>query len=718
MSSLVQEEAASSSDYSSDDSFDLELRSDSSDDWEEASVPAGGLSSTVEPPSAPVDIPADGIKILIDKKRKRDEEREKKKKKKVVPGSHRDAASLHQIQLLFALARLRRENKICNDARVHDACFSCLSPDVMQSILQDSKVLKASTLEKIVDYFAKNFNCEINSHPKGFLPVSLDRLIRVCQKKSGTQLELHLILCSLFRAVGKPARLVAAVTPTRVRKKIKDTTRKKSNGSAKGKSLDKHMASELLSPRSSFNRSKNAPTTWVEVYGGAFGEALPPQMDADLLYGAKKKMSSTPKKSKRMIEKSTERAGPSGGGESSASIGAVKGTVRRSDKTIERWIHVDVVRHLIDRPSSVEWLRPKTENLMYVFAIDNAGKLVDVLERYSFRPSAARKQHFPDKYKEYENWLPYVMSSFNRAADVRGQGNGEAYPSGKRASEEQRELSTLRLNEQIPTTKNAFRTHPLYALESLLTQNQVIHGADKAVGYFRGAPVYKREHVTTLHTEKYWKRECREVKEGEYNTPAKFATKSLPQGQGGPQMLSDRLTSDEDDEDEEHAQKRTVEVPLYGFWQTQVYVPPPVTDGKIPRNDFGNWEVWTAGHVPSGALHLNLPKIELTVKKLDIEFVPCVAGFERKKGRTIPVRNGVLILQGMKDAVLAAHDEMEFQREKEYMAKRRRKVIQNWRRFVSTYRVRRYVQDKYKGKKRAAITAPGASAFIREPEEI
>ena len=68
--------------------------------------------------------------------------------------------------------------------------------------------------------------------------------------------------------------------------------------------------------------------------------------------------------------------------------------------------------------------------------------------------------------------------------------------------------------------------------------------------------------------------------------------------------------------------------------------------------------------MPSGALHLNLPKIELTVKKLDIEFVPCVAGFERKKGRTIPVRNGVLILQGMKDAVLAAHDEMEFQREK------------------------------------------------------
>merc|ERR1711871_704030 len=108
--------------------------------------------------------------------------------------------------------------------------------------------------------------------------------------------------------------------------------------------------------------------------------------------------------------------------------------------------------------------------------------------------------------------------------------------------------------------------------------------------------------------------------------------------------MTSKLTSEEDEDEPEKNSvnnKITVDIPLYGMWQTDVYVPPPVKDGKIPRNEFGNWEVWTPQHVPEGALHLDLPKVELTVKKLDIEYVQCIAGFERRKGKTVPVRNGV-----------------------------------------------------------------------------
>lgn len=43
---------------------------------------------------------------------------------------------------------------------------------------------------------------------------------------------------------------------------------------------------------------------------------------------------------------------------------------------------------------------------------------------------------------------------------------------------------------------------------------------------------------------------------------------------------------------------------LYGEWQTQKYQPKAVQNGRIPRNKFGNVELFHPDMLPAGAVHL------------------------------------------------------------------------------------------------------------------
>jgi hypothetical protein len=43
---------------------------------------------------------------------------------------------------------------------------------------------------------------------------------------------------------------------------------------------------------------------------------------------------------------------------------------------------------------------------------------------------------------------------------------------------------------------------------------------------------------------------------------------------------------------------------LFGEWQTQDYEPPEAKDGKVPRNEYGNVEMFMDKMVPKGTVHL------------------------------------------------------------------------------------------------------------------
>ena len=45
---------------------------------------------------------------------------------------------------------------------------------------------------------------------------------------------------------------------------------------------------------------------------------------------------------------------------------------------------------------------------------------------------------------------------------------------------------------------------------------------------------------------------------------------------------------------------------VFGKWQTELYIPPPAKDGKVPRNEYGNVELFKPWMLPKGTVHLPL----------------------------------------------------------------------------------------------------------------
>ena len=43
---------------------------------------------------------------------------------------------------------------------------------------------------------------------------------------------------------------------------------------------------------------------------------------------------------------------------------------------------------------------------------------------------------------------------------------------------------------------------------------------------------------------------------------------------------------------------------VFGRWQTEIYVPPPAVDGKVPRNEYGNVELFNPWMLPKGTVHI------------------------------------------------------------------------------------------------------------------
>lgn len=66
---------------------------------------------------------------------------------------------------------------------------------------------------------------------------------------------------------------------------------------------------------------------------------------------------------------------------------------------------------------------------------------------------------------------------------------------------------------------------------------------------------------------------------------------------------------------------------LYGHWQTDEWNPGDVINGKVPRNEFGNVDLFKPFMLPRGASYLRLNGLLKIAQRLDIDCVPAVTGF-------------------------------------------------------------------------------------------
>ncbi|KAK9271667.1 hypothetical protein L1049_002030 [Liquidambar formosana] len=258
-----------------------------------------------------------------------------------------------------------------------------------------------------------------------------------------------------------------------------------------------------------------------------------------------------------------------------------------------------------------------------------------------------------------------------------------------RNSLEDMELETRALTEPLPTNQQAYKTHPLYAIERWLTRYQILHPKGPILGFCSGHPVYPRACIQTLKTKDRWLREGLQVKANEL--PAKVLKRSLKHSKiNGPEA---------DDYGEGHCEgtiancERTIA--LYGKWQMEPLCLPCAVNGIVPKNERGQVEVWSEKCLPPGTVHLRLPGAGPVAKRLEIDFAPAMVGFDFRNGRSFPVFDGIVVCAEFKDAVLEAYAEEEDRREAEEKKRNEMQAIRNWYQLLSSIVTRQRLNNCY-----------------------
>lgn len=176
----------------------------------------------------------------------------------------------------------------------------------------------------------------------------------------------------------------------------------------------------------------------------------------------------------------------------------------------------------------------------------------------------------------------------------------------KRDITEDEQLRRIHSDKPLPKSISEFKDHPLYVLERHLLKFQGIYPADApTLGFIRGEAVYSRDCVHLLHSRDIWLKSARVVKLGEQ--PYKIV-KARPKWDKVNRhryiynhciyhrvCFSFQLT-------------RTVikdqPLEIFGYWQTQDYEPPTAENGLVPRNAYGNVELFKECMLPKKTVHL------------------------------------------------------------------------------------------------------------------
>ncbi|CAI5743540.1 unnamed protein product [Peronospora destructor] len=350
------------------------------------------------------------------------------------------------------------------------------------------------------------------------------------------------------------------------------------------------------------------------------------------------------------------------------------------DEKSQRWIHADVVRRLVDRPQQVEELRGRSARFSYVISIQDDELLVDVTSRYTVQWSKSLTLRLAG------SWLEQVLERFNE--DTVGRRCVSkvltAENVDKALGNEKKELEGLKLAEGMPSSVEGFRKHHLYCLERHLGQFECLHPR-KVVGVFNGQSVFLREHVQPVQSAFKWRCLGRVVKDDEREKPAKW------QSRGG---SKDAGTCDESD-DTSAPTKGGSSLALFGLWQTTEFEPESIVDGHVPKNKYGNIEIWSPAHVPRGAVHLQLRRIDTIAESLSIDYAPAVVGFKVRNGQTMPKITGIVVAKTYQDILLDAHAEKQQQTIQTAIAQNQKLVLERWAKLTKRLLLRQRLADDY-----------------------
>ncbi|MCJ1284560.1 hypothetical protein MMC26_003893 [Xylographa opegraphella] len=338
----------------------------------------------------------------------------------------------------------------------------------------------------------------------------------------------------------------------------------------------------------------------------------------------------------------------------------------------------------------------------YVVAFSADGTAKDVTTRYLKRhmwPGKTKGVRMPvekipilnkrGKVKHHEeyDWFKTVMSGYAR---------NEAMRSAVDDLEEATDLKAIKPEKKEAKegeeTLQGYKQSATYVLERHLRREEAILPGSEPVKTFvtgkgdkaKEEPVYLRIDVVVSRTSESWHKEGRQVKKGEH------PVKMVP-------IRAVTLIRKREIEEAERDGGEKLKQGLYAVDQTEWIIPPPIQNGVIPKNAFGNMDCFVPTMVPEGAIHVPLKGTMKICKRLGIDFAEAVTGFEFGNQRAVPVITGVIIAIEHEDAVIDQWEKDEEERRIKEEGKREMAALSMWRKFLMGLRIIERVQEEYGG---------------------
>ncbi|EFQ98391.1 DNA repair protein rhp41 [Nannizzia gypsea CBS 118893] len=645
--------------------YDVDASEEESEpEWEDVSPP--GPSTTPSLPSmlpAGHDIEQEPLQITLGKEEDSGKKGAAIRRKPVTGAEKKLRLEIHKVHILCLLGHVRLRNTWCNDEETHKKLRRILSKHIIMCLNPKEDLPQFTRSTTFVDgllhsseAFRRRFKVTGPGMRKPYWledcsaaqdPIALQGITEILQSRIDFRKHAEImqgsrdfgaqLFCAMLRGVGVDTRLVCSLQTLPF------------TGVAKGESSKKRtrdyiLVSEDDAPSSSVNAAANVSTS----------DTTPRRRIGQPQFTSKHIKSPAP-------QTRDDVPAPD-------SLFPVF-WVEVFNHAMQKWVCVDpLVTNTVGKPALFE--PPASDNynnMNYVIAFNEDGFARDVTRRYTKSFNSKTRKARIESTKDGEKWWNRTMQALELP-----------FPED-RDQLEFGELTAKAASEGMPKSVQDFKNHPVYALEQHLRWNEVIYpkreigkvGLSKLSLNKKAPPlesVYRRTDVHSVKSADGWYRQGRKVKAGE---------QPLKRVRARGQVRQHMSNSDDEGHD----------TPMYAAYQTELYVPEPVIDGKVPRNEFGNIDVYIPSMVPQGGFHLRHPDAAEAAKILRIDYADAVVGFKFKKRHGTAVIDGIVAATEYRDALEAIILGIGYERQQTEETRRTMAALHMWKLFLIKLRV-------------------------------
>ncbi|KAK0672530.1 putative DNA repair protein [Cercophora samala] len=369
----------------------------------------------------------------------------------------------------------------------------------------------------------------------------------------------------------------------------------------------------------------------------------------------------------------------------------------------------DLLSHFEPRGSKADKAR---QVVSYIIAHSPDGTAKDVTIRYLKRqqlPGRTKGNRLPPekipvydkngkvkRHEEYD-WFKRVMNAYVRGRD-------QKHPLTEADTlENETDLKPAERVEKVvkegEETLQYYKQSKEFVLERHLKREEALLPGAKPVKMFvqnrskkpggtnaQGEPVYSRKDVVQVKSAETWHKQGRAPKPGEEplkRVPYRAATTNRRREIAEAEM----------------ATGQKVLQGLYSHGQTDWIIPPPIQDGKIPKNEYGNIDLFVPTMCPEGAVHVPYRGAGRVAKRLGIDYAEAVVDFEFGHRMAVPVVQGVVVAEEFYGRMVEELERDEAERRRKEDEKRRKRALGVWRRMLMGLRIVERLEGQYGGVK-------------------